>query len=166
MSIIKSPGKSRPLGAKIALIPAMALGLIGGSVGLAGPASAATSERGCTVDPLKPTQHHHEVDFGIFVDCDGKKTVDIRQLRLKVDHHGHDDLLGQSSPQKSFGPRDGAVTLHRYYDVPSTLDHADVYQLVSFRVRSGNSDNWSDWTHWEKSDVATIHGCQCHSAAR
>ena len=144
----------------------MALGLIGGPVGLAGPASAATSERGCTVDPLKPTEHHHTVGFRIYVDCDGKKTVDIRQLRVEVDHHGHDDSLGESTIQESFGPRDGSVTLHSYYDVPSKLDHADVYQLVSFRVRSGNSDNWSAWTHWEKSAVATIHGCQCHSAAR
>ena len=163
MSIINSPRKSRPLAARIVLVPALALGLIGGSVALAGPATASTTERGCTVDPLKPTQHHHEVDFRIYVDCDGNKTVEIRQLRFEDDDHGRDDLLGKSTFEESFGPRDDSVTLHSYWDVPKKSDHNEVYQLVSFRVRSGNSDNWSDWTRWEKSDVARIHDCPCSS---
>ncbi|MET3952733.1 hypothetical protein [Arthrobacter sp. UYEF36] len=164
MSIIDSPRKSRPLAARIVLVQALALGLIGGTVALAGPATAATSERGCTVDPLKPTQHHHEVDFRIHVDCDGKKTVEIRQLRFEDDHHGRDDRLGKSTFEESFGPRDDSVTLHNFWDVPKNSDHKEVYQLVSFRVRSGNSDNWSDWTRWEKSDAAIIHDCHCSGA--
>ena len=65
--------------AKIALIPAVTLGLIGGPVALAGPATAATSERGCTVDPLKPTKQDNRdrgktrVDFRIYVDCNGEQ---------------------------------------------------------------------------------------------
>lgn len=157
MSIINSPRKYRPLVAKIALIPAVTLGLIGGPVALAGPATAATSDRGCTVDPLKPTQHDHKVDFRIFVDCYGDRTVQIRQLRFEDDPGRHDDFLGASVFWKSFDRRDGAVRIHSYDHVPNGPGSEEVYQVVSFRVRSGNSDHWSDWTRWEKSDVARIH---------
>ena len=157
MSIISSPRKSRPLVAKIALIPAVTLGLIGGPVALAGPATAATSDRGCTVDPLKPTKHDHKVDFRIYVDCYGNKTVQIRQLRFEDDPGRHDDFLGASLFWKSFDRNDGAVRIHSYDHVPNGPGSEEVYQLVSFRVRSGNSDHWSDWTRWEMSDVARIH---------
>ena len=154
MSTINSPRKSRPLAARIVLVPALALGLIGGPAALAGPAIASTSERGCTVDPLKPTKHNDKVDFRIRVDCNGNKTVEIRQQRFNDDHRGRDDLLGKTKFWESFDRRDDSVTLHSY-QWSRGLD--DVYQLVSFRVRSGNSDNWSDWTRWEMSDVARIH---------
>ena len=163
MSIINSPRKSRPRVAKIALIPAVTLGLIGGPVALAGPATAATSERGCTVDPLKPTKQDNRdrgktrVDFRIYVDCYGDKTVQIRQLRFEDDPGRHDDFLGRSTFWESFDRRDDAVRIHSYDRVPNGPGSEEVYQLVSFRVRSGNSDHWSDWTRWEKSDVARIH---------
>jgi hypothetical protein len=163
MSIINSPRKSRPLVAKIALIPAVTLGLIGGPVALAGPATAATSDRGCTVDPLKPTKQDHRdrgkttVDFRIYVDCHGDKTVQIRQLRFEDDPGRHDDFLGASVFWKSFDRHDDAVRIHSYDRVPNGPGSEEVYQLVSFRVRSGNSDHWSDWTRWEMSDVARIH---------
>ena len=153
MSIIKSPSKSRPVGAKIVLIPALALGLIGGPVAAAGPATASTSERGCTVNPLRPTKHNDKVDFRIRVDCNGNKVVDIRQKRFEDDRRGRDDLLGKTRFWESFDRRDDSVTLHGY-EWSKGLD--EVYQLVSFRVRSGNSNNWSDWTSWEKSPVASF----------
>ncbi|MDZ4092004.1 MAG: hypothetical protein U1D68_12470 [Arthrobacter sp.] len=165
MSIINPTSKSRPRAARIALIPALALGLIGGPVAVAGPATASTSERGCTVDPLKPIKLDHKdrdkvrVDFRIYVDCNGNKTVQIRQLRFEDDRGRNDDFLGRSTFRESFDRRDDSVTIHSYDRVPN-LDrrgNEEVYQLVSFRVRSGNSDNWSDWTRWEKSDVAKIH---------
>ena len=53
--------------------------------------------------------------------------------------------------------RDDAVRIHSYDRVPNGPGSEEVYQLVSFRVRSDNSDHWSDWTRWEKSDVARIH---------
>ena len=136
------------------LIPAVTLGLIGGPVAVAGPATASTSERGCTVDPRKPTAQDHRVDFRIRVDCNGNKTVQVRQLRVEADNRGRDDLLGKTTFWESFDRRDDSVTLHGY-EWSRGLDK--VYQLVSFRVRSGNSDHWSDWTRWEKSDVARIN---------
>ncbi|KUM33634.1 hypothetical protein [Arthrobacter sp. EPSL27] len=165
MSITKPPRKTRSRAARIALIPAVALGLIGGPVAAAGPAFASTSERGCTVDPLKPIKHDNKdrskvrVDFRIYVDCNGNKTVEIRQLRFEDDRGRNDDFLGKSTFWRSFDPRDDSVTIHSYDRVPN-LDRRgseEVYQLVSFRVRSGNSDHWSDWTRWEKSDVARLH---------
>ncbi|HSL38312.1 MAG TPA: hypothetical protein VK883_15955 [Arthrobacter sp.] len=154
MSITNSPRKTRSRAARIALIPAVALGLIGGPVAAAGPAVASTSERGCTVDPLKPVKRDNKVDFRIRVDCNGNKVVDIRQKRFEDDRRGRDDLLGKTRFWESFDRRDDSVTLHGY-EWSKGLD--EVYQLVSFRVRSGNSNNWSDWTSWEKSDVARIH---------
>lgn len=160
MSITPSTRNSRPLKAKFALISAVSLGLIGGPVALAAPADASTSERGCTVDPRKPTSGDHKVDFRISVDCRGNKTVQIRQLRFEDDRgRRNDDFPGHSTFWESFDRNDRSVTLHSFDRVPN-LDRRgteEVYQLVSFRVRSGNSDNWSDWTRWEKSDVATIH---------
>ena len=114
--------------AKIALIPAVTLGLIGGPVALAGPATAATSDRGCTVDPLKPTKHDHKVDFRIFVDCYGDKTVQIRQLRFEDDPGRHDDFLGASLFWKSFDRNDGAVR-----QIGGSLDVGGVVRSTRFR---------------------------------
>ena len=179
MSIINSTRNSRPRAARIALIPALALGLIGGPVAMAGPATASNSERGCTVDPLKPIEQDNKdrgtdrgkdkdrikFDFRIHVSCDdkkdgkkdGKKTVQIRQLRFEDDRGRHDDFLGWSKFWESFDRRDDAVTIHSYDSVLDRRGAEEVYQLVSFRVRSGNSDHWSDWTRWEKSDVAKLY---------
>ena len=165
MSITNSPRKTHSRAARIALIPAVALGLIGGPIAVAGPAVASTSERGCTVDPLKPVKQDHrgrdgratKVDFRIYVDCNGNKTVQIRQLRFEDDRGRHDDFLGKSTFWKSFDPHDDAVRIHSYDHVWNGPGSEEVYQLVSFRVRSGNGDNWSDWTRWEKSEVARIH---------
>ncbi|MCB5291587.1 hypothetical protein [Arthrobacter sp. SO3] len=163
MSILNSPRKSRPLAAKLVLIPAVTMGLIGGPVALAGPAAASTSERGCTVDPLKPTQQNHrdrdkntKVDFRIYVNCKGNKTVQIRQQRFEDDRGRNDDLLGTSRFRETFDRSDDSVTIHSYDYVTNGPGSEKVYQLVSFRVRNGNSDNWSDWTRWEMSDVARI----------
>ena len=125
MSIINSPRKSRLRVARIALIPAVAVGLIGGPVAAAGPATASTSERGCTVDPLKPVKRDHKdnnkvrVDFRIYVDCNGNKKVEIRQLRFEDDRGRNDDFLGKDTFWKSFDPRDDAVTIHSYDRVPN-----------------------------------------------
>ena len=163
MSIINAPKKSRTRAARIALIPAVALGLIGGPVATAGPAAAATSERGCTVNPLKPTKQDNwdrsrtTVDFRIYVNCIGNRTVQIRQLRFEDERGRNDEFLGWSTFWKSFDRRDDAVRIHSFDHVRNGPGTEEVYQLVSFRVRSGNSDHWSDWTRWEKSDVARIH---------
>lgn len=165
MSITPVTKKSRPLGAKVALISAVSMGLIGGSVALAAPAEASTSDRGCTVDPLKPTTRwgsgwdSQQVDFRISVSCRGDKTVEIRQRRFEDDHgRRHEDFLGSSTFRESFGNRDRSITVHSFDRVANVdrRSHEEVFQVVSFRVRSGNSGNWSDWTSWEKSGVATV----------
>lgn len=146
---------SHPRAAKFTLVSAVALGLIGGPVALAAPADASTSLRGCTVDPLKPTERNHWVDFRIEVDCRDHRTVQIKQLRFEEERgRRHDDFLGGSTFWKSFNRHDGDVTIHSYDRVQDRRGTEKVYQLVSFRVRSG--DHWSDWTHWEMSEVATI----------
>lgn len=151
--------QSRHLAARFTLASAAVLGLVGGPVAWAAPAAASTSERGCTVDPLKPksTGDSDEVDFRIWVECHGNKTVEIRQLRFEEDDGGHDDFLGRSKFRESFDNHDGSEILHSRDTVDvDRHDSEEVYHYVSFRVASGNSDNWSDWTDWEKSDVATI----------
>ncbi|BCW73002.1 hypothetical protein [Arthrobacter sp. NicSoilB8] len=169
MSITSASNNRRLHQAKVALIPAVALGLLGGPVALAAPAGASTSDHGCTVDPLKPTtrdswdakRDSSRVDFRIRVACSGGKTVQIRQLRIE-DESGrrHNTILGFSTFWESFDHRGNSVTLHSPDNVPNLDRHhgEKVFQFVSFRVRSGHSDHWSDWTNWEKSDVATVHG--------
>jgi hypothetical protein len=171
MSITPTINKQRPLWARAALIPALGLGLLGAPVALAAPANASTSEHGCTVDPLKPTTHDGSTwdpwrdsthaDFRIQVDCSGDRTVEIRQLRVAGgDGSRHHAILGFSTFWESFDHGSDSVTLHSPDRIPNLDRHhsEEVFQFVSFRVRSGHGDHWSDWTDWEKSDVATIHG--------
>jgi len=162
MSIAQST-KSRPFGTRFALISAVSLGLIGGPVALAVPADASTSLRGCTVDPLKPRADDKkddwkkgdwkkEVDFKIRIDCNGKKTVDVRQKLFEKKSYRHDDSLGYCKFEKHFDSHDGRVTTNCKADARKG---DKVYHEVSFRVKTGN--NWSDWTKWERSEVVTIH---------
>ena len=151
-----TPTKSRPFGTRFALISAVSLGLIGGPVALAVPADASTSLRGCTVDPLKPTDAGRNIaEFKIKIDCNGKKVVEVRQKRFEKDRHGRDDKLGDTTSwTKYFDRHDGKVTVSKKSWIDKDRGKDRVYQEVSFRVKSGN--NWSDWTKWERSDVATI----------
>jgi hypothetical protein len=160
MSITPSVKQSHPWRTRLALFSALSFGFTGVPLALAGPAQADTSLRGCTVDPLKPSSHGstQRVDFQIKVYCRDGRTVQIRQLRYEDDRgRRNDDFLGSSWFTESFDRHDGSITLHSYDRVPN-LDRRgaeEVFQLVSFRVRTGH-DNWSDWTRWEKSDVATV----------
>jgi len=154
MSITTPSTKSRPRTAKFTLVSAVALGLIGGPVALAAPAEASTSLRGCTVNPLRPTDRSHWVDFRIRVDCRDNRTVQIRQLRYEDERGRHDEFLGSSTYRESFNRRHDPVTIHSYDRVRDQRGDEKVYQLVSFRVRVGNY--WSDWTRWERSEVATL----------
>ncbi len=165
MSITPSTRKTRPLRTNIAVLSVVSLGLLGSSVALAAPAGAQTSERGCTVEPLKPTLVHeddkkdkndkkrstHKVDFKIRVDCNGNKEVLIRQKRFE-----DDDKLGTSHFDEEFRGGDKKMTINSLHHVPNSKGEEKVYHIVSFRVKTGN--NWSDWTQWEKSDVLKIGG--------
>ena len=163
MSITPSTRKTRPLRTNIAVLSVVSLGLLGSSVALAAPSEAKASERGCTVEPLKPTLVHeadkkdkkdnkhsfHEVDFKISVDCNGNKKVDIRQKRFE-----NDDKLGTSRFKEEFSGGDKRMIINSLDHVPNSKGEEKVYHVVSFRVKTGN--NWSDWTQWEKSDVLKI----------
>lgn len=160
MSITPSTRKTRPLRTNIAVLSVVSLGLLGSSVALAAPAEAKTSERGCTVEPLKPTLVHeddkndkyHKVDFKIWVDCNGNKKVEILQKRFEKD-----DKLGRTSLfTEEFRGGDKKMTIDSLHHVPNSKGEEKVYHIVSFRVKTGN--NWSDWTQWEKSDVLKIGG--------
>src|SRR5215217_4508425 len=129
MSITPSTRKTRPVRANIALLSVVSLGLLAGSVALAAPAEAKTSERGCTVEPLKPTLVHeddkkdkndkkksfHKVDFKIWVDCNGNKEVDIRQKRFE-----RDDKLGTSRFNEEFRGGDKIMTIKSRDHVPNS----------------------------------------------
>ncbi|KIS26013.1 hypothetical protein TV39_18525 [Arthrobacter sp. SPG23] len=95
-------------------------------------------------------------DFRIRVDCNGNKTVEIRQRRFEQDNRWRDDLLGRTTFKESFDRRDGRITIHSRDNVDRDKGKDRVYHEVSFRVKSGN--NWSDWTRWEKSDIAVLGG--------
>lgn len=139
-----TPTKSRPFGTRFALISAVSLGLIGGPVALAVPADASTSLRGCTVDPLKPTDAGKNVaEFKIRIHCNGNKIVDVRQKRFEKDRHGRDDRLGSSEWRRlEFNRHDERMTLSKKDTVDKDKGKDRVYQEVSFRVKSGN--DWSD----------------------
>lgn len=152
---------NRSTRARVALVPVLSLGMFGGFLALAAPANAETSRYGCTVDPLDPKDlHGDDVDFGIKVDCNGEKTVEIRQRIYEDDRGHHDDLLAKRLVTVDFDRHDDARTLHYRVDVD---DHhrngEEVYQLVSFRVQN-HGGHWSDWTDWEKSAVVDVdhHG--------
>ena len=164
MSITPSTG-IRSTRARIALVPLLSLGLLGGSVAFAGPALGHDDRRddrhGCTVKPLDPKDlRGNKVDFRIKADCDGKKTIHIRQLRYE-DEKGPrrtDDLLGRSHFYEEFKKDDDKARTIHSVDKVRNLDRRgaeEVYHVVSFRVQKGNGD-WSDWTKWEKSDVVEV----------
>jgi len=160
---MSNTGTNRPTRAKMALVPLVSLGLLGVFLGLAAPANADTSRNGCTVNPLDPKDvRGDDVDFRITVDCNGQKTVEIRQ-RAYEDERGprrNDDLLAKRVVTEEFGRHDDARTLHFYVDVRNhDRKGEEVYQLVSFRVQN-HGGHWSDWTPWEKSAVVEVdhHG--------
>ena len=162
MSITPSTG-IRSTRARIALVPLLSLGLLGGSVAFAGPALGHDDRRddrhGCTVKPLDPKDlRGNKVDFRIKADCDGKKTIHIRQLRYE-DEKGPrrtDDLLGTSHFYEEFDKKDDARIIHSV-DKVRNLDRRgaeEVYHMVSFRVKKDG--HWSDWSEWKKSEVVEV----------
>ncbi|MGX1159332.1 hypothetical protein FBY31_2298 [Arthrobacter sp. SLBN-100] len=151
--------KSRTTRAKIALIPALSLGLFVGSAALAAPAQAHDDDdsiRGCTVKPLKPTDERGNwVNFSIKVKCeDGKRTVHIRQIRYEADR-GRDTRLGDDYFVRHLDRDDHYKIIDSLDHVRQNLDHRDseeVYHKVSFAVENRNGD-LSGWSDWEKSEV-------------
>ncbi len=157
MSITPTAKKTPTWRSRLALFSAIGIGITGVPLALAAPAQAETSYRGCTVDPLEPqSRGNGRVDFKIKVHCRDGRTVQIRQLRFE-DERRNDHYLGSSWFRESFDRHDKAVTLHSYDWVPNydRRGPEKVYHLVSFRV-STDHGRWSNWTHWEESDLETV----------
>jgi hypothetical protein len=141
--------KSRSTRAKIALVPVLSLGLLGGSVAMAAPAQADDSIRGCTVKPLKPTDERGRwVNFKISVKCDdGRRTVHIRQKLYEADR-GRDTKFGDDYITRRVNRDDRYINSR--HDVPRNLDRRgseEVYHVISFAVEydNGRLTHWSDW---------------------
>ena len=162
MSITASM-KTRSARAKAALVPALTLGLLGGSLALAGPVQANDykddSIRGCTVKPLKPTDERGNwVNFKISVKCeDGKRVVHIKQKRYEADR-GRDTRLKDDRDDyfvRHLNRYDRYDLINSYVQVSKKLDRHDseeVYHKVSFAVEYDNG-RLSHWSDWKKSET-------------
>jgi hypothetical protein len=149
--------KTRSSRARIALVPALSLALLGGSVAMAAPAQANDdSIRGCTVKPLKPVEERGIwVNFKISVKCkDGQRTVHIKQKRYEADR-GRDTFLGDSYFRRDLNRHDDYKIIDSPDKVRPNLDRRgaeEVYHVVSFAVEDGHG-NLSHWSDWKKSEV-------------
>jgi hypothetical protein len=156
-----TPRKTRSTRAKIALVPALSLGLLGGSVAMAAPAQANSdhgSIRGCTVTPEKPSDEKGNwVNFRIKVHCDdGKKVVHIKQKRYekddgrdtKLNDHGWDyDYIEHRAGHHDY--------INIFDEVSRKLDRhgaEEVYHVISFAVENHNG-KLSHWSEWKKSET-------------
>ncbi|WP_461188030.1 hypothetical protein [Arthrobacter sp. Z4-13] len=160
---ITSTTKSRSIGAKIALVPVLSLGLLGGSMAIAGPASADYDKKisGCTVKAEKPSHEKGTtVNFKISIKCDDgkKRTVKVQQRRFEKDN-GPDTRLGKVRTfERHFDRNDHHKTINSRDYVPRHLDHHDgeeVYHEVRFAVKydNGKWSSWSDYSKWKESPV-------------
>ena len=151
--------KTRSTRAKIALVPILSLGLLGGSVAMAAPAQADQSIRGCTVKPLKPSDERGIwVNFKISVKCeDGKRTVHIKQKRYEADR-GRDTFLGDDYFKRDLNRHDRSKTINSFDQVRRNLDRRggeEVYHVISFAVEKDNG-RLSDWSDWKKSETLRL----------
>jgi hypothetical protein len=147
--------KTRSIRARIALVPALSLSLLGGSAAMAAPAQADNdhdSKHGCTVKALKPTDERGVwVNFKISVDCkDGKRTVHIKQVRYEADR-GRDTFLGDDYIKRDVK---GYKVIDSLDKVPSNLDRKgseEVYHVIWYGVE----DDHGKVTKWfyDKSDT-------------
>lgn len=157
--------KPRSARAKMALVPVLSLGLLGGSMALAAPAQAGYDDRdhdhdsirGCTVKAEKPRHEHGiRVNFKFTIHCDDgkKRTVKVEQRRYEKDS-GHDTWLGTDKYDRDFNRHDRTKTVNSRDDVPRYLDRYDgeeVYHKVRFTVKYENG-KWSHWSDWDTSKV-------------
>lgn len=147
-----------------ALVLAAALVL---PLGLATPASAATSRDGCTVDPQTPYHNgtftaagEKWIDYDVDVECDAGRTIELEMQRMEADSglNGADDLIGTSSRTRVFNTTDdwtwkitGVLP-----DNDGGIDqYSEMYLKVRFRVNSNGV--YGSWTAWESGNTRSIH---------
>lgn len=159
--------KTRSIGAKMALVPALTLSLLGGTAAVAGPASAydRPSDRGCTVRPITPKDARGDwVNFPVSVRCgDGRKLVHIQQKRYEKDR-GRDTKLhdGKYDEFTYYVHRgDRYEIVDRYDRVSRKLDRRgpeEVYHEIRFAVDDRNGR--LEWSGWMRS--GTLTGVNSH----
>jgi hypothetical protein len=140
--------KTRSIRARIALVPALSLSLLGGSAAMAAPAQAdndRVSKPGCTVEALKPSDERGVwVNFKIKVNCEhGKRTVHIKQARYEADR-GRDTFLGSDYIQRNV---DGYKVIDSLDKVRPNLDRhgsEEVYHVIWYGVENdrGKVTQW------------------------
>lgn len=155
--------KTRSTRAKIAMVPVLSLGLLGGSMALAAPAQADKDHKinGCTVKAEKPSNDRGGwVNFKISIKCDDgkKRTVKVEQKRYEKDN-GPDTRLGKvRSWERDFDRNDRHKSIDSYDHVSKHLDRHDgeeVYHEVRFAVKydNGKWSSWSRYSDWKESPV-------------
>ncbi|MCY1673368.1 hypothetical protein OVA06_01325 [Pseudarthrobacter sp. SL88] len=158
--------KTRSIRAKMALVPALTLGLLGGAAVIAAPAQANDNYRnGCTVKPLTPQDARGDwVNFPVSVRCgDGKKLVHIQQKRYEKDR-GRDTKLheGMYDGFTYYVHRgDRYEIVDRYDRVSRKLDRRgpeEVYHEIRFAVVDRNGR--LEWSGWMRS--GTLTGVNSH----
>ncbi|MEV7636885.1 hypothetical protein AB0N71_12015 [Pseudarthrobacter enclensis] len=152
---------------KLAVVPALTLGLLGSFVSVAGPAAAydRVSGRGCTVRPLTPKDARGDwVNFPVSVKCgDGRKLVYIQQRRYEKDR-GRDTRLhdGRYDEFTHYVHRgDRYEVVDRYDRVSRKLDRRgpeEVYHEIRFAVSERNGR--LEWSGWMRS--GTLTGVNSH----
>jgi hypothetical protein len=145
---ITTTTKTRSIRARIALVPALSLGLLAGSAAIAAPAQADNdrdAKHGCTVEALKPSDERGVwVNFKISVNCEnGKRTVHIKQVRYEADR-GRDTVLGSDYITRDVR---GYKTIDSLDKVPSNLDRRgseEVYHVIWYGVEDdhGKVSKW------------------------
>ena len=161
-----TPTKTRSTTAKIAMVPVLSLGLLGGSMALAAPAQADKDHKinGCTVKAEKPSKDKGGwVNFQISIKCDDgkKRTVKVQQKRYEKDN-GPDTKLGGRHHvrtfDREFDRNDRHKTINSYDYVSKHLDPHDgeeVYHEIRFAVKydNGKWSSWSKYSDWKESPV-------------
>jgi hypothetical protein len=135
--------------ARIALVPALSLSLLGGAAVFAAPAQADNDRdsKRCTVEALKPNDERGVwVNFRIKVDCKNG-TVHIKQVRYEADR-GHDTKLGDDY----FRVREDRKVIDSLDKVRPNLDRRgseEVYHVIWYGVenKDGKVTKW----HYDKS---------------
>ncbi len=126
-------------------------------VGVATPASAATSAAGCTVNPRTPVAVTQggvpKARYEVTIVCAGGRSVDIQQRQLESDFTGN-ELTGKASFTSTFVVGGPAVVSTTTLRPDTEIFNEEVLQSVRFRVHVGG---WvSGWSNWERSGIRVM----------
>lgn len=136
-----------------------------------GPVQAATTDGGCTVSPVRPSDSGLDtaagvsrVDYKIRVLCAGGRSVQVQQFRMEEDQMPRDgdwidEVTGDTIRTLTFTSGAATKTITVRAPLPKTPGDGpkeEVYHKVRFRVTNSSSGNTTAWTPWESSSVRGI----------